>query len=277
MKVTEADREKLGFSPKTKLRRPLKRKPKKQKPLPSPVEICTSAESHSAPNPEPSRSLFGNLLGNSQQVPVAEIGSPASLGGSGTEGPSLDAEAQRILNSIPDKVTEGEPGMEAADAGEGGPAVAVAMDAAQMGRLMDAVVFTPQMIESVIGGLCARMDQWLKVDVWELSPIDKAMIGEPYAQLFNGLWDRVKQLLPVWLSSTCEGIPGLVPSVLVTAIVFGPRGWETFLVRKARGAKPVTVNASVDAEASAPASNVESIGARPGDTGKGVVWAEGVR
>jgi hypothetical protein len=209
-------------------------------PLPEPVEV---GGPEVRPASAEEKSLLSKLFGGDQSNPnpstpqhnPAPSGIESVTGSGGSSIPNcsepLSAEAERILAGVPATV-----GGEADDPGGpadfSGSALPGSDDAAELVALMDCVMFTPEDVAGTVAEWCDHLATWLDSDHWRISEGQQRLLGKPYATLANGMWGKVKQMLPGWLASTCETTPGLAGSFMVTAAVFGPKVMQQLIVSR---------------------------------------------
>jgi hypothetical protein len=192
-------------------KRPAKNRPARERktapgstPLPAPVEI-------QAVQQEPkSEASNGGLFGGMFQSNPDPSPNPESHSGNESQTFSTsnyDAEAQRLLDAVPDYI-----GAEPDEAGAAAPAD-VQGTAAALG------VVSADTLASILQTAFGFVADWRRRDVYRLDDSKAAVLAGPWCPVVNDWWAK---FAPAFLAQWSMANPGLFAAVLTTAVTVGP-------------------------------------------------------
>jgi hypothetical protein len=210
-------------------KKPLKKKAQpssspRQSPLPEPVE----------PNRPPAMAsqedegLLGGIANmfQSKSKPAPESPKPSS----GSSAEPLSAEAERLLNSVPDHI--GSDGEVSGPSGQAG----------QIAAMIDGLVFKPEHVEVALRGIFKGLGWFFDSDHWELTPEDGGWITEPATQILNYIWldnrDDISNAFVQWVMST----PGALGLLIGGGVVLGPRISKQMSLSRERRKQPLVAD-----------------------------------
>ena len=205
--------------PASKKRRSKKTKAKKAraaKPLPAPVESSPSPSLPFLQNRQRSRE------GSERPSAASSISEPRP-------GAPLSDEAERLLRSVPESISEAEPEPEAR------PGIVFAeTDEGAIADLLPDISFDP----AEVAGVLEESFDWLaeKFDSahWKLTERQSRMLAKPTAELLGSLYMKIGAFLPAILLGWCEATPGLMGFLLTSGIVVGPKVAVQFQLSRSR-------------------------------------------
>lgn len=272
MEATKAKKKTATKAARPAARRGRPRSMAKEKPLPPPVEPEASASAAAGVMEnaiqEPAGDLFGLGAVFGSQSPTNPAPQPDAVDGSSTSSTAkLSDEAERILQSVPEAITE--EGDNGAVPNEGGQIDEPSAD--PMGAMLAGVEFSEPLVRDLVMMVTASVASWRKRDCYKLDEERAGMLAGPYARLLNGWWAR---FAPQLLTSMCAANPGLMEAAMMTAVVFAPMVAED--MRQTRKEREQARRVTRPSEAHGTPSTQSN--ARPAagpKASQGVIWDQG--
>jgi hypothetical protein len=197
-------------------RRPKRKKRAKRqpaaKPLPAPLPFF--------PNGKPDQPA--NVQGSVAESPSFSIGTEPK------PGEPLNADAERILAAVPEKI-DAETGEDAAE-----PPFGESESADILSDLMPKIDFDSREVQDVLEEAFDWMAERFDSAHWKLTERQSRMLGKPTAQLLGSLYAKLSNYLPEILSRWCDSTPGAMAFILASAVVVAPKVAQQVVVSRER-------------------------------------------